>query len=42
MGPIGILNHSTERDAEVGLREKMGGLQKLRRQLGDEAALKTY
>lgn len=41
-GPIGILNHSTERDAEVGLREKMGGLQKLRRQLGDEAALKTY
>jgi sugar phosphate isomerase/epimerase len=41
-GPIGILNHSTERDAEVGLKGNMAGLQKLLRAMGDEAALKTY
>jgi sugar phosphate isomerase/epimerase len=41
-GPIGILNHSTERDAEVGLKENMAGLQKMLRAMGDEAALKTY
>jgi sugar phosphate isomerase/epimerase len=41
-GPIGILNHSTERDAEVGLKLNMTGLQKLLRAMGDEAALKTY
>jgi sugar phosphate isomerase/epimerase len=41
-GPIGILNHSTERDAEVGLKGNMAGLQKMLRAMGDEAALKTY
>ena len=41
-GPIGILNESTERDAEVGLAGNMAGLQKLLRAMGDEAALKTY
>lgn len=41
-GPIGILNHSTERDAEVGLRENIEGLKKLLRQLGDAAALESY
>lgn len=41
-GPIGILNESTERDAEVGLAGNMAGLQKMLRAMGDEAALKTY
>ena len=41
-GPIGILNHSEERDAEVGLKANMAGLQKLLRTMGDDAALKTY
>lgn len=41
-GPIGILNESTERDAEVGLKGNMAGLQKMLRAMGDEAALKTY
>jgi sugar phosphate isomerase/epimerase len=41
-GPIGILNHREDRDAEVGLRQNMEGLKKLLLKLGDEAALKTY
>jgi len=41
-GPIGILNHREDRDAEVGLRQNMEGLKKLLHELGDEAALKTY
>ncbi len=41
-GPIGLLNHRTDQDAEVGLRNNRAGLQKLLRQLGDEEALKTY
>lgn len=41
-GPIGILNHREDRDAEVGLRQNMEGLKKLLHKLGDEAALKTY
>ena len=41
-GPIGILNHMEERDAEVGLKANMAGLQKMLRAMGDEAALKTY
>jgi sugar phosphate isomerase/epimerase len=40
--PIGLLNHRTDQDAEVGLRNNMEGLQKLLRKLGDEEALKTY
>jgi sugar phosphate isomerase/epimerase len=41
-GPIGILNHREDRDAEVGLRQNMEGLKKLLHELRDEAALKTY
>ena len=41
-GPIGILNHRTEVDAEVGLKQNMDGLKKLLVQLGDREALKTY
>ena len=32
-GPIGILDHQPELDAEVALRQNLGGLQQLRRQL---------
>ncbi|HMJ88898.1 MAG TPA: hypothetical protein VK530_03735 [Candidatus Acidoferrum sp.] len=32
-GPIGIINHRTELDAEVALRENIQGLEKLRREL---------
>ena len=32
----------SELDAEESLRENLGGLQKLLRELGDEAALRTY
>lgn len=41
-GPIGILNHREEVDAEVGLRENIEGLKKLLRELKDEHALATY
>jgi sugar phosphate isomerase/epimerase len=41
-GPIGILNEAADRDAEVGLKANMEGLQKLLRVMGDDAALKTY
>jgi len=41
-GPIGVLNHRTDVDAEVGLKQYMDGLKGLLRQMGDKAALKTY
>ena len=41
-GPIGILNHNAERDAEVGLRGNIEGLKKVLGELGDKEALKTY
>jgi sugar phosphate isomerase/epimerase len=41
-GPIGILNHRAEVDAEQGLRENIEGLRGLLKQLGDEKALQTY
>jgi hypothetical protein len=41
-GPIGILNHREELDAEVGLRANIEGLKKLLHELGDEKALSTY
>lgn len=41
-GPIGILNHREELDAEIGLRRNIEGLKKLLRAMGDEAALRTY
>lgn len=41
-GPIGLINHDESRDAEVGLRMNMMGLEKLLRQLDDQSALQTY
>jgi sugar phosphate isomerase/epimerase len=41
-GPIAILNHREEVDAEVGLRQNIDGLRKLLGEMKDEAALKTY
>lgn len=41
-GPIAILNHREEVDAEVGLRRNMDGLKKLLGEMEDEAALSTY
>jgi len=41
-GPIGIMNHDENRDAEVGLRLNMEGLKKMLRQMDDQAALQTY
>jgi sugar phosphate isomerase/epimerase len=41
LGPIGIVNHDTKRDAEVGLRLNMEGLKKCLRQMDDRAALQT-
>jgi hypothetical protein len=41
-GPIGLMNHDKNRDAEVGLRLNMEGLKKLLRQMDDRDALKSY
>jgi sugar phosphate isomerase/epimerase len=41
-GPIGVLNHREEMDAEVALRENVEGLKSLLKKLGDDASLKTY
>jgi sugar phosphate isomerase/epimerase len=41
-GPIGIMNHDENRDAEVGLRLNMEGLKKMLRQMDDQAALQSY
>jgi hypothetical protein len=41
-GPVGILGHRTDEDAKVALESNLEGLKKLVRELGDEAALKTY
>ncbi len=41
-GPVGILNHREEVDAEQGLRENLDGLHRLLAELKDEAALRTY
>ena len=41
-GPIGILGHRDDMDAEVALQQNLDGLKKLLQQMGDEAALKTY
>jgi sugar phosphate isomerase/epimerase len=40
-GPIGILNHR-DIDAEQGLKQNIDGLKSLLRQLGNDAALKTF
>lgn len=41
-GPIGVLNHIKEQDAEIGLRSNIEGLKKILQQTGDAQALKSY
>ena len=41
-GPIGILGHRDNVDAEAALKQNIEGLKKVLKQMGDEAALKTY
>ena len=41
-GPIGILNHREEMDAEVALKDNVEGLKSLLRAAGDDASLGTY
>jgi sugar phosphate isomerase/epimerase len=41
-GPIGILDHRGDVDAEKSLRENLEGLETLLGQLGEKAALETY
>ena len=41
-GPIGILDHRENVDAEEALRANLDGLKKMLERLGDEAALATY
>lgn len=41
-GPIGLMNHDENRDAEVGLRLNIEGLKKMLRQMNDQAALQSY
>ena len=41
-GPIGLLDHRAELDAEESLRQNLEGLKEVLRQMGDEAALRTY
>jgi hypothetical protein len=41
-GPIAILNHREQVDAEEGLRQNIEGLKTLLRSMHDEQALKTY
>ena len=41
-GPIGIINESTDPDAERGLRINIEGLKRMLESLGDTAALSTY
>jgi len=41
-GPIGILNHREDVDAETGLRQNLEGLRKVLQILGDTGALRTY
>lgn len=41
-GPIGILCHLSDMDAEVALKQNLDGLKKVLQEIRDEAALKTY
>jgi sugar phosphate isomerase/epimerase len=41
-GPIGILDHRGELDAEKSLGENLDGLKQMLKQLGDEEALRSY
>ena len=41
-GPIGILDHRGDTDAEESLRQNLDGMKKVLKEMGDEAALRTY
>jgi hypothetical protein len=41
-GPIGLIDHRPEIDAEISLRENLAGMQKILAEIGDERALATY
>ena len=41
-GPVGILDHRNELDAELSLKQNIDGLKRLIESLGDENALKSY
>lgn len=41
-GPIGIINHDAEEDAEKGLSDEIAGLKKILKEIGNERALATY
>jgi hypothetical protein len=41
-GPIGILDHRGDTDAEHSLRQNLDGMKKVLQQIGDAAALQTY
>jgi len=41
-GPIGILDHRPEVDAEKSLKENLDGLKQLLKQMGDQKALETF
>jgi sugar phosphate isomerase/epimerase len=41
-GPVGIIGHIAEEDAEVVLTRNLEGLEKLLEEMGDTEALKTY
>lgn len=42
VGPIAIINHREDVDAEVGLRQNIDGLKELLGEMKDEAAVRTY
>jgi sugar phosphate isomerase/epimerase len=41
-GPIGIIGHVADEDAEIVLSRNLAGLKKLLMEIGDTKALKTY
>jgi sugar phosphate isomerase/epimerase len=41
-GPVGIIHHREELDAETGLRQNLDGLRRVLKDLGDEAALRSF
>jgi hypothetical protein len=41
-GPIGILDHRPEMDAEESLKQNLAGLKQVLKQLGDQKALESY
>ncbi len=41
-GPVGIIHHDEQEDAEKGLRDEMSGLQKILTEIGDRKAAASY